>query len=166
MLKDYWFEVGKRLLDTAKSMPISEYIPKAPVLLYNVSHQDTVDTCLGPNTTHYLVQISFQNGSVTENVNIAECTAGRCSHTFEPPTNPPSSYDSVSVAAENMVGVGAARTCTTQTISESYSLTKSSETIMHMNCVSAWVCCGWCFVCHRFANTLLIVLSLSKNACA
>ena len=65
-------------------------------------------------------QISFQTGSVvvTENVNTARCTAGRCSHTFEPPSNPPSSYDSVSVAAENVVGVGAARTCTTQPISE------------------------------------------------
>ena len=56
---------------------------------------------------------------VTEIVNVARCTAGRCSHTFEPPSNPPSSYDSVSVAAENVVGVGAARTCTTQPISES-----------------------------------------------
>ena len=55
----------------------------------------------------------------TQNVTITECTARRCSHTFEPPSNPPSSYDSVSVAAENVVGVGGARTCTTQTISES-----------------------------------------------
>ena len=54
----------------------------------------------------------------TENVNIAKCTAGRCSHTFEPPSNPPSSYDSVSVAAENVVGVGAARMCSTQIIRE------------------------------------------------
>ena len=70
------------------------------------------------NITQY--QISFQTGSVvsTENVNIARCTAGSCSHSFEPPSNTPSSYDSVSVAAENMVGVGAAETCTTQTISE------------------------------------------------
>ena len=55
---------------------------------------------------------------VAENVNTARCTAGRCSHTFEPPSNPPSSYDSVLVAAENVVGMGAARICTTQTISE------------------------------------------------
>ena len=55
---------------------------------------------------------------VIVNVNIARCTAGRCSHTFEPPSNPPSSYDSVSVAAENVVGVGTARTCTTQPIGE------------------------------------------------
>ena len=65
-------------------------------------------------------QISFQTGSIvtTETVDIARCTAGRCSHTFEPPSNPPSSYDSVSVIAENVVGVGAERMCTTQTISE------------------------------------------------
>ena len=70
------------------------------------------------NITQY--QIRFQTGSVvaTEIVNIARCTAGRCSYTFELPSNPPSSYDSVSVAAENVVGVGAARTCTTQTISK------------------------------------------------
>ena len=82
-----------------------------------------MDTCPGPNITHYLVQISFQNGPVTDNVNITECTAERCSHTFKLPSNPPSSYDRVSVAAENMMGVGDARTCTAQTISESYSLT-------------------------------------------
>ena len=65
-------------------------------------------------------QISFQTGSVmaTENVNIARCIAGRCSHNFEPPSNPPLSYHSVSVAAENVVGVGTPRICTTQTISE------------------------------------------------
>ena len=70
------------------------------------------------NITQY--QIRFQSGSLstTQNVNIDSCTTGRCNHTFEPPLNPPSSYDSVSVAAENVVGVGAARTCTTQPISE------------------------------------------------
>ena len=82
--------------------------------------QDPVDPC--PNVTGAITQytISFQTGSIvaTENVNIASCRAGRCSYTFEPPTNPPSNYDSVSVAAENVVGVGAARTCTTQPISE------------------------------------------------
>ena len=87
------------------------------------SMQDPLDLCPSPsefswNITQY--QIRFQTGSVvaTENVNIAECTVGRCSHTFDPPSNPPSSYDSVSVAAENVVGVGAARACTTQTISK------------------------------------------------
>ena len=75
------------------------------------------ETCPGDITQY---QISFQTGSSMDNVSVsnARCTAGRCSHTFEPPSNPPSSYDSVSVAAENMVGVGAGRTCTTQPISE------------------------------------------------
>ena len=81
---------------------------------------DTSETCRRPRGDITQYQMSIQTGSIvaTENVNIAECTAGRCSHTFEPPSNPPSSYDSVSVAAENVVGVGAARTCTTQPISE------------------------------------------------
>ena len=90
---------------------------------YDISLQDQIDpeeACQGPrgNITQY--QISFQTGSTvtTENVNIPRCTAGRYSHTFEPPSNPPSSYDNVSVTAENVVGVGAARTCTAQPISE------------------------------------------------
>ena len=68
-----------------------------------------------------LYQITFKtHGSVvaTESVKSIRCTAGRCSHTFEPPSNLPPRYDSVSVAAENVVGVGAARTCTSQTISK------------------------------------------------
>ena len=79
-----------------------------------------MDPCPGISGSITQYQIRLQTGSsvATENVNVAECTAGRCSHTFEPPSNPPSSYDSVSVAAENVVGVGAARTCTTQAISE------------------------------------------------
>ena len=79
--------------------------------------QSPMGPCSGVSEAITLYQISFQTVA-TENVNIARCTAGRCSHTFEPPSNPPSSYDSVSVAAENVVGVGTARTCTTQTISE------------------------------------------------
>ena len=93
----------------------------------NPLFQDPVDPgeeCPGPNgnITRYL--ISFQNGSfvATENVNIAGCTAGKCSHTFEPPSNPPSSYDSVSVVAENVVGVGTPRTCTAQNISELFAI--------------------------------------------
>ena len=86
---------------------------------FRISHsmQSPVDPCSGISEVITQYQISFQTVT-TENVNIARCTAGRCSHTYEPPSNPPSSYDSVSVAAENVVGVGAARTCTTQTISE------------------------------------------------
>ena len=82
--------------------------------------QDPEDPCpdVTGNITQY--QIRFQSGSLsaTQNVNIGRCTAGRCSHTFEPPSNSPSSHDGVSVAAENVVGVGTARTCTTQSISE------------------------------------------------
>ena len=91
---------------------------------FGISLQDPVDpgeTCPGPTGEITQYQISFQTGSSvvdTENVPIARCTGGRCSYTFVPPSNPPSRYDSVSVAAENVVGVGAARTCTTQTISE------------------------------------------------
>ena len=79
-----------------------------------------MEACKGPRGVITQYQIRFQSGSVvnTENVNIARCTAGRCSHTFEPASDPPSSYDSVSVAAENVVGQGAATKCTAQSISE------------------------------------------------
>ena len=77
-----------------------------------------MDPCQGVSGDITQYWISFQSGSVvvTESVSLARCTAGRCSYTFEPPSNPPSSYDSVSVAAENVVGVGAARRCITQPI--------------------------------------------------
>ena len=86
--------------------------------------QDPVDpevACKGPrgNVTQY--QISFQtlNMNFTENVTVAVCTAGSCSHTYEPASNllngnVPSSYHSVLVAAENVVGVGAAGNCIAQ----------------------------------------------------
>ena len=79
-----------------------------------------MDPCPGVSGDVRQCQISFRAGSsvATENVNIASCTARRCNYFFEQPSNPPSSYDSVSVIAENVVGVGAARTCTTQTISK------------------------------------------------
>ena len=80
-----------------------------------------METC--PGVTQY--HISFQTGSIleTENVTIAECTAGRCRHIFEPSPDPlncciPSNYDNVSVAAESVAGVGTAGTCTSQPISE------------------------------------------------
>ena len=82
-----------------------------------LSLQDTVNPCIGLSGKITQYHISFQ-AMFSESVNVAECTAGKCSHTFEPPSNPLSSYDSVSVAAENVVGVGAASTCTTQPISE------------------------------------------------
>ena len=81
---------------------------------------DTRETCQRSRGDIIQYKISFETGSIvaTESVSSVRCTDGRCSHTFELPSNPPSSYDSVSVAAENVVGVGAARMCTTQTISE------------------------------------------------
>ena len=52
-------------------------------------------------------------------MNITACAAEKCSHIFNLSSGSvPSSYDSVSVAAENVVAVGAARTCPTQRISE------------------------------------------------
>ena len=61
---------------------------------------------------------------VAENVDISQCNAisGTCRHPFEPDMNRPILYDSVSVAGENVVGVGPARTCTTQTLSELHSI--------------------------------------------
>ena len=89
------------------------------------SHQNQVDpdsgeVCMHPraNVTRYLISFQANSSVIIENVNISKCKAGKCNYTFIPPSNPPSSYYSVSVAAENVVGVGAARTCTTQTISE------------------------------------------------
>ena len=80
---------------------------------------DPVEACQCPRGVITQYQTRFQSGPVvnTENVNITRCTTGRCSLTFEPPSNPPSSYDSVSVAAENVVGAGAERICTAQPIS-------------------------------------------------
>ena len=79
-----------------------------------------MDPCSGisGNITHYKITYQTQSFVAAENVKTGSCTAGKCSHTFEPPSNLSSSYDSVSVSAENVVGAGAARTCTTQTISE------------------------------------------------
>ena len=79
---------------------------------------DPAEACPGPsgNVTQY--QISIQNGPFVNNIAVYECKDVKCSHTFRPPPNLPSSYDSVSVAAENVVGVGSTRLCTMQTISE------------------------------------------------
>ena len=94
-----------------------------------------MDACPGVVGNILQYQISFQTGSSasTESVNITRCTAGRCSHTFEPPSNPLSSYDSVLVAAENVVGVGTARTCTAQPISE----LKALEQVLQMSNLTA-----------------------------
>jgi len=100
---------------------------------YDAPHyflQDPVDpgrACSDPseNITEYQINIQSEAGSsvYSESVNASMCIAGRCSHTFEPASNRlngrlPSSYDSVSVVAENVVGFGIARTCTAQHISE------------------------------------------------
>ena len=90
-----------------------------------ISLQDPIDpaeACPGPsgNVTHY--HIGFQTGSFVKNIAVYECKGGKCSHTFKPPSTPPSSYDKVSVAAENVMGVGAVKLCSTQIISEFVSL--------------------------------------------
>jgi len=74
-------------------------------------------TCPGSSGNIIQYWIDIQSGTF-ENVNATKCTEERCNHVFQPATDDsvPSSYDSVSVAAENVVGVGAARTCTTQPI--------------------------------------------------
>ena len=80
-----------------------------------------MDPCPDVTGTITLYQVRFQTGSdvTTQTVKNAGCTAGRCNYIFvPPPSSSPSSYHEVSVAAENVVGVGAARMCTTQTISE------------------------------------------------
>ena len=89
--------------------------------IFNTFTQNPGDPCqdVSGDITQY--QITFQ--TATENVNIARCTAGRCSYPFDPASSGlisrvPSSYDSVSVAAKNVVGVGAAKTCTAQIISK------------------------------------------------
>ena len=75
------------------------------------------EECQGPrgNITQY--RISFDSES-SVNLTISNCTARRCSHPFVPPSNSPSSYDRVSIAAENVAGVGNANNLTTQPISE------------------------------------------------
>ena len=91
------------------------------LILQHPTDPDPGEACPGPSGDISQYQISFQTGSsvvANQNMNITMCTAGRCSHSFEPPSNPPSSYDNVSVAAENVVGVGTARPCTAQPISE------------------------------------------------
>ena len=86
---------------------------------------DPGNVCPGLNENITEYQINIQTGSfvISEGVDAAMCAAGRCSHTFEPASHLvngrlPSSYDSVSVVAENVVGVGVARTCVAQPISE------------------------------------------------
>ena len=82
---------------------------------------DPQEACQGPRGRIIGYQIKFQIGSLVdrEKVNITACIAGRCNHSSNLlGDSVPSSYDRVSVAAESVVGVGAARNCTTQTVSE------------------------------------------------
>ena len=83
------------------------------------------EACKGPTGHATQYHIRFQVGSIdvhTVNVNNATCKTGRCSHSFDlqnvPSNSVPSSYDRVSVAAENVEGEGPVRLCTTQPISE------------------------------------------------
>ena len=116
-------------------------------MMYFVCLQDPVDpqeACRGPRGRITQYQISFQIGSFreTENVNSSACRAETCNHAFNLlnvlSDSVPSGYDSVSVAAENVVGVGPARTCTTQTISELNSImlvhrqTNTHSCVIHM----------------------------------
>ena len=82
--------------------------------------QDPVDPCRNVSGNITLYQISFWAGfsNTIENVDHSECTAKRCGHSFEPLSNPPSSYGRVSVFAENVVGMGNASDCTEQSISK------------------------------------------------
>ena len=88
------------------------------ILHYIASLQDPLDPCPGVTGDITKYRISFLTGSLVniENVTVAECINGRCSHPFVPLSNSTSNYDSVSVAAMNVLGVGSAKTCTTQTI--------------------------------------------------
>ena len=85
---------------------------------------DPQEACQGPRGVIRQYQIGYQITSfyVHENVNTTTCRAERCSHTYNlrllNVEDVPPGYGSVSVAAENVVGFGAARTCTAQTISE------------------------------------------------
>ena len=64
------------------------------------------------------------------------CKARTCNYTFEPSSNPPSSYDRVSVAAKNVVGMGAARNLTTQRISELSVISFISTSITYLYSVT------------------------------
>jgi len=87
--------------------------------------ENQAEACKGPRGRATQYHIRFQVGSIdvhTENVSNSACTTGRCSHSFDlqnvPSDSIPSSYDRVSVAAENVEGEGAESLCTTQPISE------------------------------------------------
>ena len=88
--------------------------------LQDADDPDPGEACPGPrgNVTQY--QIKFETDTSVERfiVNTTICKARTCNFTFEPPPDPPTSYDRVSVVAKNVVGTGDARNLTTQPISE------------------------------------------------
>ena len=90
------------------------------LFLQDPKDPDPGDLCPGPsgNVTQYRINFQTESSIKTFVVNSTMCKARTCNYTFEPPSDPPSSYDRVSVAAENVVGVGKARNLTTQPISE------------------------------------------------
>ena len=79
---------------------------------------DTGKACPGSNGYITQYKINFSPRSYL-NVNLTACTVERCGHTFNLLNdNATSRYDNVSVAAENLVGVGTAKACATLSISE------------------------------------------------
>ena len=89
----------------------------------HLNPQNPRDPCPGVsgNITQYQISFLAENVTITESV--SECVNGRCNLHIVPASNflngsVPLSYSRLAVAAENVVGVGAARTCTTQTIRE------------------------------------------------
>ncbi len=52
-------------------------------------------------------------------VDLSVCSAGMCQYQLQIEGSPPPSYSSLTVAGMNTIGIGAARVCTSQTISKS-----------------------------------------------
>ena len=105
---------------------------------------DPQEACQGPRGRIIGYETNFQIGSSVdrEKVNITACIAGTCNHSSNLlGDSVPSSYDRVSVAAENVVGVGAARNCTTQTISElNLNILLQTIGIEFGSCIMHFVC--------------------------
>ena len=102
--------------------------------------EDQHGECQAPTGRITQFQIKFEVGSTvftTINVDISACLTGRCSNTFNLSNvqsgRIPSSYDRVSVVAKNIVGVGAEKTCTTQTISKLHEFVITIDTYTHIN---------------------------------
>ena len=84
---------------------------------------DPVDSCplvVTEDITQYQIKYVTKWSTYTENVNTSRCINGRCSNIFVPPSSLTAYYYyyfvRVTAAAENVVGRGAERTCTTQYI--------------------------------------------------